>query len=802
MTAVNRILTPPTPACPPEAALERLLADIPADPAGTPNPDDRAAVTAHVGDCVGCQVRMENLATGHTPAVAEAVKHIDRADPPKDSAYWRAIKSAEQELQKSDPALTAAFSDDDAPVRPDVSLDFLQPSDTAGMLGRLGSFDIKRVIGRGGMGVVLNGFDPWLQRDVAIKVLDPQLANNDTARQRFCREARAAAAVANDNIVAVYQVNEHEKSGLPYLVMQLVSGESLEQRLRRVGKLSVADAVRVGMQAASGLAAAHATGLIHRDVKPGNILLEAGTDKAKLTDFGLARAAEDLKLTRTGFVAGTPLYMAPEQARGDDIDARADLFSLGSVLYEALAGKPPFEGRTPLAVLRRVSDEAHPPLRKINPGVPEWLENLVDKLLAKEPADRYQTATEVAEALAFKLSSVSAVSPLHVPSLAGPCAAAGRLTGGKAKKHFCVRTAGTLVASFAAGTLLGAVGVGLMVMPGGNSPVTVVRPDPAGAVVAAVAVAPPDLGPDSVKMFPSQAGAVWAVALSPDGTAVASGVESGGVALWTLATGQKTELHPARDDAAAAHRGPVWAVDFASDGKTLVTASDDGTVGVWDVASGKQRRSIPVGTAVRSAAVNSAGTQVAVGDRAGSVWVFDLAKGDPVFQYDQKSTVNAVAFSPDGDLVAGGGADGSVVVRETYGDYKLRYRKMAHSAPVYGLSFSFDGTRLATASWSPDQAAAVWDVNTGDRVGSPIRQPEGAWSAQFSPCGLMFATAGQDGKTRLFEVESDKPVAEFGRHKGPVHAARFGRDGVLVTGGRDGTVRVWDVAGCLDKTAK
>ncbi len=150
--------------------------------------------------------------------------------------------------------------------------------------------------------------------------------------------------------------------------MQLVQGESLEQRLKRVGKLPAMEVARLGMQAAAGLAAAHAGGLIHRDIKPGNILLEDPVDRVKLTDFGLARAAEDVKLTRTGFVAGTPLYMAPEQARGDEVDHRADLFSLGSVLYEAATGTAPFDGKTPLAVLRRVADETPTPLQRGEPG--------------------------------------------------------------------------------------------------------------------------------------------------------------------------------------------------------------------------------------------------------------------------------------------------------------------------------------------------------------------------------------------------------------------------------------------------
>src|SRR5207237_9059325 len=177
----------------------------------------------------------------------------------------------------------------------------------------------------------------------------------ERAQRRSCREPVAAASVTHDNLVAVHQVDDNGPGGLPYIVMQLVNGETLEQRVKRVGRLPVAEAIRVGFQAAAGLTAAHAAGLIHRDIKPANILLERGTEKVRLTDFGLARATEDLKLTRTGFVAGTPLYMAPEQARGDDIDHRADLFSLGSVLYEALAGMPAFGGKSPAAVLRRAA---------------------------------------------------------------------------------------------------------------------------------------------------------------------------------------------------------------------------------------------------------------------------------------------------------------------------------------------------------------------------------------------------------------------------------------------------------------
>ena len=393
--------------CPPLADLERLIH-------GRCTEARNTALCEHVGACPECQKRLDRLA-GSATDLAEHLRDAADEPPAQDSAYTRAMAAAEEELRR-----TVVFSPNGAAsadnTERDQRLDFLQPPDKPDHLGRLAGFDIIRVVGRGGMGVVLHGYDPSLDRDIAIKVIDPQLANNEVARQRFCREARAAAAVTHDNLVAVHLVSEDEPSGLPYLVMQLINGESLEQRLKRAGTLTVPEVARLGMQAAAGLAAAHAGGLIHRDIKPANILLEAPIDRVKLTDFGLARAVEDVKLTRTGFVAGSPLYMAPEQARGDDVDPRADLFSLGTVLYEATTGTAPFEAKTPLAVLRRVSDETQMPLMRINPDVPKWLSDAVDRLLAKEAAGRYQTATEVAEVFAAGLAEMHLLSPLDAPA--------------------------------------------------------------------------------------------------------------------------------------------------------------------------------------------------------------------------------------------------------------------------------------------------------------------------------------------------------------------------------------------------
>ena len=247
----------------------------------------------------------------------------------------------------------------------------LSPPRHPELAGRLGRYDIERLIGQGGMGVVWKGFDTELNRPVAIKLLAPHLAHHGAARSRFAREARAAAAVVHEHVVAIHNV---ETDGdVPFLVMQYVAGESLQARVDREGPLEMKEVLRIGVQAAAGLASAHEQGVIHRDVKPANILLEHGVDRAMLTDFGLARTVDDASLTTTGCVTGTPHYMSPEQATGESSDYRTDLFSLGAVLYFMAAGRPPFRAEKTLGVLHRICREAHTPLWRLDLQIPGWV---------------------------------------------------------------------------------------------------------------------------------------------------------------------------------------------------------------------------------------------------------------------------------------------------------------------------------------------------------------------------------------------------------------------------------------------
>jgi DNA-directed RNA polymerase subunit RPC12/RpoP len=270
----------------------------------------------------------------------------------------------------------------------------LDPSRGPGALAEFGSYRILSVLGKGGMGIVYRAQDPQLQREVAIKMLLPSVAAEPESRQRFLREARATAAIENDHVVAIYQVGEER--GIPYLVMPFLKGETLEHWQQRHRPAPVADILRLGREIATGLAAAHARGLIHRDVKPSNIWLEAPSGRVKILDFGLARVVEETGgLTQTGMVAGTPAFMAPEQARAEPLDQRCDLFSLGTVLYGLCTGVLPFQGRTTTAVLTALALDAPPPVAALNPTLPHELADLVMQLLAKKPAERPQSAREV-----------------------------------------------------------------------------------------------------------------------------------------------------------------------------------------------------------------------------------------------------------------------------------------------------------------------------------------------------------------------------------------------------------------------
>lgn len=347
-------------------ALEQFLNEAP--------PESDSDIAVHLEQCQECQSTLESLFGEGLTMEAAGELLRDRA---AEYLTWDPISSDRlTEIDRST---------------------FLEPSEHPGSLGRFSRFEIMEFLGRGGMGIVMRGFDTSLNRHSAVKVLAPELATSAAARKRFSREAKSAAAVVHPHVVPIQTVDQH--NGLPYLVMPVVEGQSVDARVRGSGPLSVIEAVRIAAQIAEGLAAAHGQGLVHRDIKPANVLLENGVERVQITDFGLARAIDDASMTRSGVIAGTPQYMSPEQAHGDSIDHRSDLFSLGSLIYFMLTGHSPFRAETTMGVLNRIGNEQPRSLRSINADMPEWFEQIVMKLLAKPREDRFQSAAEVAELL-------------------------------------------------------------------------------------------------------------------------------------------------------------------------------------------------------------------------------------------------------------------------------------------------------------------------------------------------------------------------------------------------------------------
>ncbi len=434
--------------------LQRVLAD-------SLNHEEEQKIIAHLSACDNCRRQLEGLAADE--------------DTWTRAAGW--LSAQKPGISKDAGLLSSATSDDDA-FDADFAVQFLSPGNSPDSIGRLGDIDIREFIGRGAMGVVLKGWQQELNRFVAVKVMSPYLAVSGAARRRFEREAQAAAAILHPNVMPIHSVSSTAR--LPYLVMPYLACESLQQRIDREGSLPLVEQLQIAVQVARGLAAAHAQGLVHRDVKPANILLERGVDRVMLTDFGLARAVDDASLTRSGVIAGTPQYMSPEQARGDAIDQRSDLFSFGSVMYAMAVGRPPFRAESSYGILRRLCETSPRPVREINSDVPEWLAVLIERLHARDREIRIQSASGIAEILEQCLAHVRQPDASPLPGE-------------------CVRCSPRIVRSAALRIAFGITGIALvaiavtawMLSPPSNeanaptveSPDPAISPTPAGTLI-------------------------------------------------------------------------------------------------------------------------------------------------------------------------------------------------------------------------------------------------------------------------------------------------------------------------------
>jgi len=395
----------------------------------------------HIAQCQQCVRTLESLQQRDT--LLEALAADPNASPGDPTESVRVVIERLKIAAKSKQALAATTTGDAATDAREKqpSLEFLAAPEQPDEIGRLGAYRVLKLLGQGGMGLVFQAEDMYLKRRVALKVMRPRLAQKPESRERFLREARAAAAIEHDHIVTIHQVGE--ANGVPFLAMPCLKGMSLEERLQQTPTLPSAEIARLGRQIASGLAAAHACGLIHRDIKPGNIWLEAQPDdtgtpaaggRVKILDFGLAKPLEEAgdlseavgHITQSGAILGTPLYMAPEQARGEPVDARSDLFSLGVVLYRMCTGQLPFQGATTGAVLMALASVQPEAPRKLNPEVPAGLSDLIQQLLAKDQTKRPASAREVGQRLQLLEGEAKAAASntASVPTSSGSVRAA------------------------------------------------------------------------------------------------------------------------------------------------------------------------------------------------------------------------------------------------------------------------------------------------------------------------------------------------------------------------------------------
>jgi WD40 repeat protein len=810
---------PHRPSCPDSGRLSALLAErLPAE--------DEAHLQAHLEGCRPCQETLEGLVTEDDSWV-DLARHLGPVGAGADG--WDladtgpALRGVLAGLRDLDPRELAARSDADAAADPGPSLNALTPSETPGSLGRLGSFEVLGVVGRGGMGVVLRAQDPTLRRVVALKVLAPHLAGRPPARERFLREARLSAAVAHENVVPLYAVVESAE--VPFLVMQYVEGVSLQQRLDVGARFTPAEVAGIGLQIARGLAAAHARGVIHRDVKPGNVLLEAadpgaggaGPPAVKITDFGLARAVDETCCTESGVTLGTPAYMSPEQAEGRPLDCRSDLFSLGSVLYALCTGKPPFPGDQPLAVLRRVCDERPVPVRDLNPDVPAWLAGLIERLHARDPGDRPESAAAVAAFLERGLAHLQ--GPRHVPP---PTAGAARppRRRGRWLVAACLLLAAGLGASEAAGFthLLGQLGTvlrfrtdeGTLVVEV-DDPQVKVQLDGRDLVISGAGAQEFRLKTGSYKLTATKGGRLVKeeiISLARDGRrTVRIFLEPAPAARPGLGpTMPKTAVSVPRLGPALAgpppeplrvlrgHRGPVHGLAVSPDGRYVFSSSGwpqgDGTIRKWDLISGKEVRAWSAGCEnVNDLALSPDGRRLLSGGADGIARVWDAETGKELAHFGgHVRSVMAVAWSPDGKVAASGSQDRSVRAWDAATGKELAVC-LGHTDFVHGVAFSPDGRRLL--SGSRDKTIRLWDAAEGQQVRAVHVGRDWVNSVAFLKDG-KHALAGELVAS-VWDLETGKEVRRYKAPGGPVIRAALSPDGrYVLTGGYDWAVRLFD----------
>ena len=765
-----------------------------------------------------------------------------------------------------------------------------------GRLGsKLGQFRLLAILGRGAMGNVYEAEDTLLQRRVAVKVLPPQLmAQGGEVAERFLREARSAGRLDHPNIVGVYQVGVEK--GLHYIAMQLVRGGSAADFLKDHGPMTPQDATRVALEAARALAAAHGKGIVHRDIKPGNIMLGEAWS-VKVADFGLAKV-EGSDLTKDGHILGTPAYMSPEACRGQPSDFRSDLYSLGCTYFALLTGRAPFVGENTHSVMYQQIYEPPPDPRTLRPEVPGACVRVLMKALAKEPAERYQTADEFAEALAGIDFTGVRTDPSQADSMqnwaALVAATQGTLAEQAALADFKMappisstrlplvsgrsRKAGLPAWVWGATAAAGAfafVAAAMALRFGGGDP----KPPPASKKPSELVVdplrpvtTPPDTPPTptdatdpeldaAAREFAALVGRAEDAARKGPAASLAAAMEAlRGFAARVGASPKEPVREFARQAAAVHERfargfgdpletgvGPTALAFDASNARVYWIGRERGepTLGMRDLGSGLRRVAARPGAGFAGLAVGSAGHVVTLGQAAGGAdelvhWTLQIdglaaSRAEPgrgrtavAVSRDGKllavagpglpvtvrpsaggagqtisggdaGQVGALAFSPDGGLLAIGDDQGRVHVWEIAAAPQVRSVARAVAGAVRSLAFTADGGAVAAVG----SEGGLRFLSLDGRASPGMRPLDGVSAATLSADGRTAAAAGRDGRVWLWDLRSAEPPAKLPGHTGPVSAVAFSPDGTAIASAstEDGTVRLWRLPGVEPVTA-
>jgi hypothetical protein len=650
-------------------------------------------------------------------------------------------------------------------------------------------YRVEELLGVGGMGAVYRARHLLMERTVALKVINHNLVGDPAAVDRFRREMRAAAQLAHPNIVTAHDA---EQAGAThFLVMEYVEGRSLARLLAENGPLPVPQACACVRQAALGLQHAFEQGMVHRDLKPHNLIVTPD-GRVKILDFGLARfAVESLSpggqpeeqggedprqaapeaVTEVGTVMGTPDYIAPEQVRNAHAaDIRADIYSLGCTLYELLAGRPPFPEGTPLQKVMAHLDRKPPPVTAVRPEVPAEVARIVERMLAKEPAQRYQTPAEVAEALAphcrHAVRRRRWLLPAAAVALAGVLLLAGYLAGwGRRPAVEDVARPQSPAA------------------PAPSPPALITTPD--ARVVAAPAG-------EIVGRHPE---GVWAVAVSPDGRRALSAGSEGTVRLWDLQTRQ--ELRTLRG-----HNKRVETVVFLPDGRRALSGGLDKMLRLWDLDDGSELKQLAGhDNFVTSVAVSAGGRRALSGGVDRTVRVWDLDKGKQIRRFaDHQDWSYRVCLSADGRLALSGSPDGTVRLRNLETGKATVFKP---GSPVWSVALSPDGKRVLAGvggEWvkgmwerGKDNRVHVWDAASEKELGQFVGHGDAVLCIAFSPDGRRILTAGTDKTVRLWDAATREELYRCAGHTDRVAGVAFTPDGRALSGSWDKTVRLWNL---------